>query len=86
MSFPPPSDLAAQATLACLWEALAPKPGNVYRGADFEDVTFADFAASAAVIAAPLSRAGEGVGAAVLRAIEAMRATVAALDAKCACK
>ena len=39
-----------QATLACLWEATAPKPGNVYRGADFDDLTYADFITSAAVI------------------------------------
>ena len=34
------------ASLACLLEVSAPKPGNVHRGADFEDMTFADFAAS----------------------------------------
>ena len=32
---------------ACLLEVTASKPGNVHRGADFEDVTFFDFAASA---------------------------------------
>ena len=32
------------ATLACLWEATAAKPGNVHRGADFEDMTAEDFA------------------------------------------
>ena len=41
--------LGACATLACLWEATAPKPGNVYRGADFDDLTYADFLTSAAV-------------------------------------
>lgn len=35
------------AELACLLEVTASKPGNVHRGADFEDVTFCDFAASA---------------------------------------
>ena len=35
------------AELACLLEVSASKPGNVHRGADFEDVTFVDFAASA---------------------------------------
>ncbi|MEE3219413.1 MAG: triphosphoribosyl-dephospho-CoA synthase, partial [Planctomycetota bacterium] len=39
------------ATLACLWEVTIPKPGNVHRGADFEDLTFADFLASAVAIA-----------------------------------
>ena len=33
-----PLTLGAKATLACLWEATAPKPGNVYRGADFADM------------------------------------------------
>ncbi len=33
--------------MACLLEVSAPKPGNVHRGADFEDVTFFDFASSA---------------------------------------
>ncbi len=27
----------------CLLEATAPKPGNVHRGADFEDLTYVDF-------------------------------------------
>jgi len=35
------------AELACLLEVSASKPGNVHRGADFDDVTFFDFAASA---------------------------------------
>lgn len=38
------------ASLACLLEVSAPKPGNVHRGADFEDVTFDDFATSAVVL------------------------------------
>jgi triphosphoribosyl-dephospho-CoA synthase len=37
-------------SLACLLEATIPKPGNVHRGADFEDMTFADFAVSAALV------------------------------------
>ena len=38
------------AELACLLEVTASKPGNVHRGADFEDVTFFDFAASAVAL------------------------------------
>lgn len=38
------------ATLACLLEVAAPKPGNVHRGADFEDATFEDFLASGVVL------------------------------------
>ena len=58
------------ATLACQWEAIAAKPGNVHRGADFDDLTFADLAAAAVAIgpameAACTTRLGETVLAAV---------------------
>jgi triphosphoribosyl-dephospho-CoA synthase len=67
-------DLGQCVTLACLLEATAPKPGNVHRGADFEDLSFPDFVASAVAIAPPLQRAREqGVGRAVLGAVQAMR-------------
>lgn len=70
-------DLAKCATLACIWEATAPKPGNVYRGADFEDVTYADFLTSAVVLGQPVASAGEvGVGQAVLDSITAIHAAV----------
>jgi triphosphoribosyl-dephospho-CoA synthase len=66
------------ATLACLLEATAPKVGNVHRGADFEDLTFTDFVASAVVIGPVLENAGErGVGRAVLDAVQATRGVVA---------
>lgn len=42
-----------RATLAIVMETCAPKPGNVHRGADFDDVTFFDFAAAAVAIAPP---------------------------------
>jgi triphosphoribosyl-dephospho-CoA synthase len=60
------------ATLACLLEATAPKPGNVHRGADFEDVTFPHFAASAALVGPAVQQAAEGlpVGRAVFAAID----------------
>ena len=65
------------ATLACLLEVSAPKPGNVHRGADFEDMTFVDFAVSAVAIAPALDNAVRcGVGRAVLGAIAATRALV----------
>jgi triphosphoribosyl-dephospho-CoA synthase len=38
------------ATLACFLEATAPKPGNVHRGADFDDLTYPDLIASAIMI------------------------------------
>lgn len=73
----PPLTLGACAALACLWEATAPKPGNVYRGADFEDTSYADFLASAAVIGPEIDCVTErGVGATVLAGIEATRAAI----------
>ncbi len=64
-------------TLACLWEVTAPKPGNVHRGADFEDLTFLDFVTSAAVIGPIFEQASSlGVGATVLEAVRATRQAV----------
>jgi len=66
------------ATLACALEVTVPKPGNVHRGADFEDVTFLDFLVSSVAIAPAMQRARQsGVGAAVLAAIAATRRVVA---------
>jgi triphosphoribosyl-dephospho-CoA synthase len=70
-------DIATAATLACIWEATAAKPGNVYRGADFEDVTYADFLTSAAVLGPQLALAPtHGVGHAILESIRAIHASV----------
>jgi triphosphoribosyl-dephospho-CoA synthase len=68
--------IAQSATLACLWEVMAPKAGNVHRGADFAGLTLADFAASAVAIGPALQAAAEGerLGRVVLAAIEATRA------------
>jgi triphosphoribosyl-dephospho-CoA synthase len=56
-------------------EAAAPKPGNVHRGADFDDVTFYDFAASAVAIVPAMDQAGQlGVGRTVLDAVRSTRA------------
>jgi len=66
------------ATLACLLEATAPKVGNVHRGADFDDLTFADFAVSAVAIAPAMEgAAASGVGRAVLAAVQATQKLVA---------
>ncbi len=66
------------ATLACLLEATAPKVGNVHRGADFADLTFTDFAASAVAIGPAMEAAIDtGVGQAVREAVVATRAVVA---------
>jgi len=65
------------ATLACLLEATAPKPGNVHRSADFEDMTFADFVVSATAIGPVMDAAAKnGVGETVLEAVIATRQLV----------
>jgi triphosphoribosyl-dephospho-CoA synthase len=84
---PPAQDLVASAaryslgqcaTLACLLEVSIPKPGNVHRGADFEDVSFYHFAAAAVAIASAFDVAHErGVGETVLTAMTATRRAVA---------
>ena len=66
-----PISVGACATLACIWEVTAPKPGNVYRGADFEDVTYADFVTSAVLVGPVLELVSEqGVGVTVRKAVE----------------
>jgi triphosphoribosyl-dephospho-CoA synthase len=66
--------LGLSATLAILWEVSAPKPGNVHRGADFEDVGFVDFAAAAAAVGPAIAAAPRaGVGATVLAGVWATR-------------
>lgn len=73
-----PLSTAQCASLACLWEVAAAKPGNVHRSADFDDLTFVDFAASAVVIGPALERAAGGarLGETVLSAVEATRQAV----------
>lgn len=65
------------ATLACVLEATAPKAGNVHRSADFEELTFHDFLASAVAIAPAIEAAPQaGVGRTALDAIVATRRVV----------
>jgi triphosphoribosyl-dephospho-CoA synthase len=65
------------AQIACTLEVCARKPGNVHRGADFEDVGLLDFLLSAAAIAGPMGRARElGVGRTILEAVAATRTVV----------
>jgi triphosphoribosyl-dephospho-CoA synthase len=60
-----------------LLEATAPKVGNVHRGADFDDLTFVDFVASAVAIGPNMEAAAAlGVGRTVLDAIIATRGLV----------
>lgn len=59
-------------SLACLLEVAAPKPGNVHRGADFDDLTFADFLVSGVAIGPCLGKGSEiGIGPAILEAVYA---------------
>jgi triphosphoribosyl-dephospho-CoA synthase len=58
--------------LACVWEVMAPKPGNVHRAADFEASTLHDFITSAIVIAPIMRRAVSlPIGKLVLESVEA---------------
>lgn len=69
-----PLTIGQCATLACLIEVSVPKPGNVHRGADFDDLTFHDFVAAAVAIGPAMDEARRaGVGATVLEAIRATR-------------
>ncbi len=64
-------------SLTCFWEATAPKPGNVHRGADFEDLTYPDLVTSGIVIAPIIERAAtRRLGETVFEAVEATRAAV----------
>jgi triphosphoribosyl-dephospho-CoA synthase len=71
-------NLGAMVQIACLWEATARKPGNVHRFADFEDLHYVDFLASAAAIGGVLDKAWfRPVGEIVLEAIKATRQVTA---------
>lgn len=71
----PPLSIGQCATLATLLEASAPKPGNVHRGADFEDLSFYDFAASAVAVGPAMEAAqcGARLGPTLLSCVKACR-------------
>ena len=73
-----PLSIGQCASLACLLEVTAPKPGNVHRGADFEDATYLDFAASGMAIGPAMEAAAAGapLGRTVLDAVAATRKLV----------
>jgi triphosphoribosyl-dephospho-CoA synthase len=73
-----PISVGAAATLACLYEVTARKPGNVYPGADFDATTnYAAFVKSAVVIGPIVEKAPVvGVGITVLDAVQATRDAV----------
>ncbi len=66
------------ATLACILEATAPKPGNVHRGADFEDLTYPQLLTSGVMIAPIMETAYQRpLGETILAAVRATKAAVA---------
>lgn len=66
--------VACASCLACIWEATARKAGNVHRSADFPDLTYGHFLASAAAVAPQLGLAAtRPLGETVLAAIRATR-------------
>ncbi len=63
--------------MACLLEVTAAKPGNVHRGADFEDLVYQDFILAAHAIAPVISQAAkQSLGTTILRSIEATRSVI----------
>jgi triphosphoribosyl-dephospho-CoA synthase len=70
--------IGAAATLACIYEATARKPGNVHPDARFDDVTtHAAFVTSAVAIGPVIARVAEvGIGQTVLDAVRATREVV----------
>jgi triphosphoribosyl-dephospho-CoA synthase len=65
------------ATLACFLEATAPKVGNVHRGADFDNLTYADLV-TAAIVVGPIieDAANRRIGETILEAVKATRDAV----------
>src|SRR5262245_1839904 len=72
-----PYTIGQLARLACEWEVLARKAGNVCPGREFPDLTVDDFLKSAAAIAPVMDEAPhQPLGVTILRAIEATRKVV----------
>jgi triphosphoribosyl-dephospho-CoA synthase len=65
-------------TLATIMEATAPKPGNVHRGADFEDASYPDFIVAATLVGPIMELAVElPLGQTILSAVATTKAAVA---------
>ncbi len=63
--------------LACLWEATAPKPGNVHPHAAFNDVCYADYLASAIAIGPAMDNATtQKLGTTILESVAATQKMV----------
>ena len=72
-----------RAQIACMWEAMARKPGNVHPSARFEDIDIGSFLTSAAVLGGVFERFGPGrydleetIGRRVYEAVKATRSWV----------
>jgi triphosphoribosyl-dephospho-CoA synthase len=64
-------------TLATIMEATAPKPGNIHRGADFEDASYPDFIVAAALVGPLLESAVQlPLGQTIYSAVATTRAAV----------
>lgn len=64
-------------TLATIMEATAPKPGNVHRGSDFEDLSYPDFVVAASLVGPRLDAdAALPVGRTILNAVQTTRAAI----------
>src|ERR1700688_2688105 len=73
----PSSTIGELAQLACTWEVLARKAGNVCPGREFPDLTVNDFLKSAAAIAPVLEQAPhQPLGVTILRCVEETRKVV----------
>jgi len=71
------SSLSQKITWACMLEAIAPKPGNVHRGADFEDLHFVDFMTSATIVGSVVTdRIGYATGRIILECVQKTQMTV----------
>ncbi len=63
--------------LATIMEATVPKPGNIHRGADFEDASYPDFIVAATVVSPIIDRAAERpLGKTLVDAVASTRAAV----------
>ncbi|MDX1964343.1 MAG: triphosphoribosyl-dephospho-CoA synthase [Pirellulales bacterium] len=77
MNISPLSNLTDCVFWACLLEATAAKPGNVHRGADFEDLTYPDLIMAGQAIAPVLAQSPSlPLGQAIHAAVAATRAAV----------
>lgn len=64
-------------TLATIMEATVPKPGNIHRGADFEDTSYPDFLVAAVMAGPVLDEAVEiPLGQTILSAVASTQAAV----------